>query len=238
MLLFLLAYVPAPLMVQWLSDDWGPQVQVLGSSGNLWRGQAVSVNFNGIVLQSVEWRWRPQSLLIGRISHRLNAQTSNGSLDAIVSSAFFDNTLRISALNGSLPVEQLGASLQLPIMPFTGRMQFDIQQLQLRSGRPWLVQGRVDFNDLGFTFTSPPITLGQYHAALSTQKEAIQVIVSSEAGQLEASGSGQITRDGQYALDLMMRPRANAVPSLVSLLQTVGRPNAEGWYLLRRNGAL
>ena len=238
LLFCLVAYIPAPLLYQWLRNDWGPQVQAFGLSGTLWRGQAASVNLSGITLQSVEWRWRPQALLIGRVSHTLSAQTDGGSLQAIVSDPLLGNTLRISALNGNLPVEQLGPSVGLPVLPFSGNMRFALHSLQLRNGRPWLAEGDLDFRNLGFSFTSPPVTLGNYRAELSTAQKTIQLAVSSEGGHLEASGTGQITREGQYQLDLKLRPQATAPSSVVSLLQPLGRPDAEGWYRLSRNGSL
>ncbi|HXG28658.1 MAG TPA: type II secretion system protein N [Nevskiales bacterium] len=237
LLFCLLALTPAPLLYHWLRDDWGAQVQAFGLSGNLWRGQAASLNLSGIVLQSVEWRWRPQALLLGRISHRISAQTAGGSVQAVVSSPLLGKTLRLRSLKGSLPVEQIGPALRLPVLPFTGTLQFELQRLQLRQGKPWLAEGVLEFRNLVFSFSTPPATLGDYRAELSTAQQAIQIALSSAGGQLEAGGSGQITREGQYLLEIKLRPRATAPPAVLSLLQPLGRPDAEGWYRLRRNGS-
>ncbi|MGH8459638.1 MAG: type II secretion system protein N, partial [Nevskiales bacterium] len=177
LLLFLLAYIPAPLLYHW--GNWGPQTQALGLSGNLWRGQAASVSLSGIALRDLQWRWRPQALLIGRFSHRVTAQTDGGSLEAVVSSAWLGNTLRISALHGSLPVEQLGPSLQLPVLPVSGSLQFGFKRLHLRAGKPWLAEGELDFHSLVFSFSSPPAALGNYHAIVNTVKQTIQLQLSS-----------------------------------------------------------
>jgi general secretion pathway protein N len=236
LLFCLFAFTPAPLLYHWLREDWGPQVQAFGLSGNLWRGQAASLNLAGIGLDSVEWRWRPQALLLGRISHRVQAQSAGGSLQAVVSSPLLGKTLRLKALEGSLPVEQIGPALRLPVLPFTGTLQVGLERLHLRQGRPWLAEGVLEFRNLGFSFSTPPATLGDYRAELSTAQQAIQIALSSTGGQLEASGTGQVTREGQYQLDLKLRPRAAAPPAVLSLLQPLGRPDAEGWYHLRRNG--
>jgi general secretion pathway protein N len=237
LLFCLIAFIPAPLLYQWLRDGWGPQVQVFGVSGNLWHGQAASLSLAGIQLQSVEWRWRPQALLLGRISHRIHAETANGSLTAIVSDPLLGNRLHIGALSGKLPVEQLGAGIGLPILPFSGDLQLELARLQLRAGRPWQAQGSLDFNTLSFSFSTPPVTLGNYHAELDTVQNQIQLVISSTGGQLEASGTGQVSREGQYQLDLTLRPRATAPAAVVNLLQPLGRPDAEGRYALKRSGS-
>jgi autotransporter translocation and assembly factor TamB len=233
----LVAYIPAPLLYPWLRDDWGPQIQVFGLSGNLWQGQAASLSLAGITLQSVEWRWRPQALLLGRISHSLGAETANGSLHAVLSNPLLGSTLRISAFSGSLPIEQLGPGLGLPVSPFSGDLEFDLARLHLRAGRPVLAEGSLDFSSLGFRLTSPETALGSYRATLATRQETIQLQIESTDGQLEASGTGQISPAGQYSLELKLRPRATAPASVVSLLQPLGRADAEGWYRLRRSGS-
>lgn len=238
LLLFLLAYIPAPLLHHWLRDDWGPQTQAFGVSGNLWRGQAVALSIaGGIVLHDVHWRWRPQSILLGRISHKVNALSSGGQMEAVVSSSLFGNTLRLGNVTGSLPVEQIGSSLQLAVVPFSGRMQLALDSVKLRNGRPWHAEGAIDFDQIQFNFTSPAITLGSYHAEISTSGDMIQLDLTSEGGQLEAGGSAHVTREGQYGLDMKVRPRATAPAAVASLLQSLGQPGSDGWYLLRRDGA-
>lgn len=236
LLLFLVAYIPAPLLYHWSRDGMDPQIQVYGVSGNLWQGQAASINLSGIRLQTVRWQLRPLSLLILRVSHRVTAQTEGGELDAVISRTLL-GTLRIGALKGSLPIEQLGPSLQLPILPVSGRMQLDLAHLKLRNGRPVQAEGVVMFESLVFSFTSPPAALGNFRGELSTVDEVIKLAIASETGEVEATGFAEIKPEGQYMLDLKLRPRATASAAASSLLQSLGQPDAEGWYLLRRNGA-
>jgi general secretion pathway protein N len=235
LLLFLVAYVPAPLLYHWSRTDMVPQIQVFGARGNLWQGQATSINLAGIQLQTVRWQLRPLSLLILRVSHRVTAQTEGGELDAVISRSLL-GTLRVSSLKGSLPVEQLGPSLQLPVLPVSGRMQFELDQLKLSNGRPIQAKGVVEFKGLVFSFTSPPAALGSYRGELSTTDEIIKLTITSESGDVEANGSAEVKPEGQYTLDLKLRPRATASASVSGLLQSLGRSDAEGWYLLRRNG--
>ncbi len=237
LLLFLVAYIPAPLLYHWSRDDMGPQTQVFGTRGTLWQGQAASINLSGIQLQAVRWQLRPLSLLLLRVSHRVTAQTDGGELDAVISKTLL-GTIRIGALKGSLPIEQLGPSLQLPVLPVSGRMQLDLEQLKLRDGWPIQAEGIVEFRGLVFSFTSPPTTLGSYRGELSTADEVIKLAITSENGDVEANGIAEFKSEGQYALDLRLRPRATTSAAVSGLLQSLGRPDAEGWYLLRRAGAL
>ena len=235
LLLFLVAYIPAPLLYHWSRDGMDPQIQVFGVRGNLWQGQVASLNLSGIHLQTVRWQLRPLSLLLLRISHHVTAQTEGGELDAVISRTLF-GTLRVGALKGSLPIEQLGPSLQLPILPVSGRMQLDLAHLKLSNGRPVQAEGVVMFESLVFSFTSPPAALGNFRGELSTADKVIKLAIAGETGEVEATGFAEIKPEGQYVLDLKLRPRASASAAASGLLQSLGRPDAEGWYLLRRNG--
>lgn len=237
LLLFLLAYLPAPLLHHWLRDDWGPQTQAFGVSGNLWRGKAVVVSIGGIALHDVRWRWRPHALLLGRISHRVTALSSGGQMEAIVASSMIGSTLRLYDLKGTLPIEQVGRSMQLPVMPFSGRIQLALEMLKLRNGRLWNAEGAVDFDQVQFNFTSPAVVLGNYRAEIGTDKDLIHLALTSQGGQLEAEGTANVTREGQYSLDMRLRPRATAPAAVASLMQSLGQPAADGWYSLRQNGA-
>lgn len=237
LLFCLIAYIPAPLLHHWLQDDWDDQVRVFGVGGQLWRGHAARINVAGIELRAVEWRWRPQALLVGRISHRLSAQTVSGPMQAVVSSPLLGRSLRIGSLQGSLPVEQMGQGIGLPVLPFSGELRLDLDRLQLRDGRPWLAEGRADLVNLGFSFTSPPVTLGNYRAVMTTRNKTIQLEIGTDGGQLEVSGKGEVSRDGGYVLDLTLRPQATAPAPLINLLRTLGRPDAGGAYQLKRSGS-
>ncbi len=237
LLLFLLANIPAPLLHHWLRDGWGPQTQAFGVSGNLWRGQAVVLSIGGIALHDIRWRWRPQGMLLGRISHTVSAQGSGGPVEAIVSNSMIGSTLRLYDVTGTLPIEQVGNSMQLPVMPFSGRIQLSLDMLKLRNGRLWNAEGIVDFDQVLFNFTSPAVVLGNYRAEISTDKDVVHFALTSQGGQLEAEGTADVTREGQYSLDMRLRPRATAPAAVASLMQSLGQPAADGWYSLRQNGA-
>ena len=238
LLFCLIAYIPAPLLYHWLRDDWGNQVQVYGVGGYLWRGHAARVNLAGIELQSVEWRWRPQALLIGRFSRTITAQTAGGTLQAVVSNPVLGNRLTISHARGSLPVEQLGQVIGFSALPFSGMLRLELERLQLRNGQLWLAEGSGDVDNLSFNFSTPPAVLGNYHAELDTRDQVVQLLLTTTAGHVEADGSGRISREGQYELSLKLRPRATAPASVANLLQALGKPDAEGWHLLNRKGQL
>lgn len=236
-LLCLIAFTPAPLLYHWSRGMLSPQAQLYGLRGNLWQGGAAGANLGGVRLQAVEWQLRPLSLLFLRLSHRVTAQTDGDRIETVVSRTPL-GTLRVANLDGSLPLEQLGPSLRLPILPVSGRMQLHLKQLKFRKTKLVEAEGGVDFNNLSFSFSSPPAALGNYRGEFTTAQQTIQLAIASQgSGPLEATGSAEIKSDGQYTLDLKLRPRATAAASVVSLVQSLGQPDAEGWYHLRQAGS-
>ncbi len=235
LLLFMVGLIPAPLLYHWSRDNMDPNVQVYGVSGTLWSGEVASVNLHGVRLQTVQWQLRPLSLLFLRLSHDVTAQTDRGQLQAVISRTPL-GTVRINDLQASLSVEQLGPALQLPVLPVTGQIFLDLNKVVLRNGIPTYAEGALLFKDLIFSFTSPPATLGSYRAELSTAKDVMRLDVTSESGELDAGGYAEASTEGKYALDMKVRGRANTSAAVASLLQTLGRPDAEGWYHLRRSG--
>lgn len=234
--LFLLLAIPAPLLYSWSRDGFAAEVNVFGLGGNLWRGQATSATVGTVQLEALEWQLRPASLLLLRLSHRVRARTGSGELQAVISKSLLGSTLRISALNGSLPIEQTGSALGLPLMPFGGQLRLAVTRLHVRDGKPVLVSGAIQLDNLSFNFSSPHTLLGAYQVALATDKDIVRARITSEAGALEAQGSAESSPSGSYTLDMRLRPRATAPPNVVSLLQSLGQPDAEGWYRLRRDG--
>lgn len=234
--LFLLLAIPAPLLYSWSRDGFAAEVNVFGLSGNLWRGQATNATVGTLNLEALEWQLRPASLLFLRLSHRVRARSGSGELQAVISKNLFGSTLRVSALDGSLPIEQTGSVLGLPLMPFGGQLRLDIAQLHMRDGKPVLAAGVIYLDNLSFNFSSPPTLLGAYRVALETEKDIVRAGITSEAGALEAQGSVETSPAGSYSLDMRLRPRATAPSNVVSLLQSLSQPDAEGWYRLRRDG--
>lgn len=233
--LFLLLAIPAPLIYQWSRDDLGAGVHAFGLEGSLWRGRAASVTAGGLHFEDVEWRMRPASLLVLRLSHHVLARTGAGELQAVVSKNLFGSTLRISTLSGNLPIEQAGPAIGLPLLPFNGRLLVNLDRLDLLQGKPTRAQGTVGAEALSFTFSSPPAPLGNFYVLLETRDDTIHASITSEGGTVEARGAGSSAEEG-YQLDLQVRPRATAPANVVSLLQSLGQPDAEGWRRIQRKG--
>lgn len=237
LLVFLLGLIPAPLLYHWSADDIDPQVQIYGLQGSLWNGEAAAIHLNGIRLQTVQWQLRPLSLLFLRLSHDVTANTDGGEIKTVISKTLM-GTVRLSDLQGSLPVEQLGPALQLPVLPLSGRLVLALDKITLRNGWPTRVDGSVIFKDLLFSFASPPAPLGSHRGQFVTTKDVIRLDLAGEDGELVTGGFAEIANEGKYTLNLKVRARANASAAAASLLQSMGRPDAEGWYHLRHAGVI
>ena len=52
------------------------------------------------------------------------------------------------------------------------------------------------------------------------------------------TGSVTLSREHAYDLHVQVRPRAEAQPALQSLVRSLGTPDPQGWYQLRKSGNL
>ena len=237
-LVTLLLHAPAALIHNWTRGGAAAGGAALyGVHGTLADGgfAALTVN-NRTVLRDARWTLNPYWLALLRLSVDLEAG-GDTVIRVGVSRAVF-GTWRLTQLNAAGSVKALLGSLGQPALPVEGQARLEFPLIRLDGGIPIEARGTAEIENLSWSLAREPLALGSFTADLSTDDKGIAVDISSGAGPLEMSGTAKLAPDRGYDVHLQLRLRPQAPAQLQTLVGSLGQPDAQGWYHIRRNGSL
>lgn len=234
----LVLHAPAALLYAWSQNPKAPSPTVLhGLQGTLSQGSFDAVSVNGRpTLGSARWTLRPLWLLVLRLTADLEAG-GDAVVHVRVSRTPF-GTLRFSGVTAAGSVKSLLGVLGQPALPVEGQARLDLPLVRLDHGLPVEAEGTAEIENLAWTLARDPLPLGSFKAELNTDDKGIAVTLSSGPGALDLSGTATVAPTKAYEVQLQMRARPPVSQQLQTLLQSLGAPDAQGWYHLRRSGTL
>lgn len=231
---FLVWHLPAThLYAGSLPKEGTAALQLHGLSGALGEGRASGLSLRQQpVLGGLHWQLRPLSLLLGRLS--ADVEAADPILTAGVSVGLGGLRVRDLRLNGNL--RPLLAAAGQPFLPLDGQVGLDFGALRIRGGWPTAAEGRIELRQLHYTLARDPVLLGDYTASVQPEGDDLVLLVQTQGGALEVNGDGRIKPDRHYELHLQLKARPGAPPMVQNLLRSLGDPDAQGYYHLRRQG--
>ena len=228
--LFLLFTWPAE---RWLSGLPEP-LAVQAPEGTLWRGQAAVLAAGPLRFESLRWRLRPASLALGRLGFRLT--TGSPAIEARIAAGLTGRWwLRMS--RAELPAEFFRPLLDRWRIEASGRLLIRELAASGRGDWPDRLEGALVWKSAALA-APLKLPLGGLQARLHGESDALLAELADQGGPLALAGSARLERDGHYRLDLSLRPRADAPPTLRDALGLLGAPDASGAYRLRATGVL
>lgn len=224
---------PAAVLYGWLQPRLGT-LELVGVDGHLREGQVAAVQLNGRpLIEQLHWKLRLSDLLLARLGVDLDARGST-LLSGHVSRSF--GSLRARELRVAGGLKTVLAAVNQPFAPLDGELGLALEQLILRQNWPRHAQGTVRVDKLSWTLARDPLVLGSYQAVIAPDGDDVVATISTLGGALEVSGKARARPDRHYELHLQMRPRGNAPPMLLNLLNSLGAPDPQGYYHLRKEG--
>lgn len=223
--IFALATLPANIVLSRLESAG---IHAGGVSGTIWNGRAQVLQLQGVNIGSVEWKLHALALFTAHANADVKVTRADGFAQTQLS-ASPGGTIRLQALAASLPLSALPAST-LP-GGWTGTLNGRIADLTLDNGWPTRVDGTLDVMDL----TGParrPANMGSYRVvfdpAASTAEVLRGAVTDAGDGPLQISGNVELKSDHSYVVDALVATRPNAPRDLVSSLEYLGPPDAQG----------
>ena len=113
---------PARVAYNWFAP---PGVAVSNLSGTVWSGSAGEASINQLYLYDLSWRFKPSTLFSGGLGFQFEAKPVSGFVDGVVVAGFGGN-LELRDLTASLPLDVLGAALQVSGLRGNASLQFDV----------------------------------------------------------------------------------------------------------------
>lgn len=230
---------PAATVYAWLAPRFAAApLRFEGLSGTLAQGRAAQLSVQGRpAVSGLGWTFQPLRLLLGRASFKL---ASGGGTDAALldGTAYLvpSGTLTLADFRLAAPLRTLFAAAGQPFVPVEGQAGSEIERIKLRANWPVSAQGTVTVRGLAWKLGREPVPLGDYEARFEDETAGIKATIRSLGGALEVAGEGRVGQDRSYELHLRMKPRPNAPPLVPNLVRSLGQPDNQGWYHLRRSG--
>lgn len=234
----LLLLAPAASLYGWLkTKDQPAAYELFGLQGTLSSGSLSGLSVDGRpILGDLRWRLQPLGLLLGRASFHIE-----GGGQTVVNGRFSTTLLGTQRLQNFIAtgsIKPLLAAIGQAFLPVEGQARLDLKHLKLRNGLAQSVEGEIQIQNLAWTLAREPLQLGDYLAQLSTENGDSLISIQSVSGPLELSGSGRLTADQTYELELKLRPKPEAPPLLRNLVSGAGAPDVQGNYRIRQHGKL
>jgi general secretion pathway protein N len=237
-LVTLVLHAPAAVLYAWTHPEKNPAgARLHGVEGTLVDGgfAALTVN-NRAVLSEAQWHLKPAWLALLRFTADLEA--GGDSVVRMRVSRAVLGKLRLSDISAAGSVKSLLGVLGQPSLPVEGQARLEMPMLRLDEGLPVEVEGNAEIENLSWTLAKDPLLLGSFSAALSTDDKGILVSLSSGKGPIELSGTATLGKEKAYEVTLQLRPRQEAPQQVQTLVRSLGAPDAQGWYHIRRSGKL
>lgn len=225
---------PAAVLYGWLQPKLGT-VELVGIDGSLHEGRAAALQIDARpIIEQLHWRLRLSDLLLARLGADLDSRGPlrlHGHLSRSIASLHARDLHLSGGLRAAL------AAAGQPFAPLDGELELTLERLKLRGNWPVDAEGKLHIEKLAWTLARDPLLLGSYEAIITPDGDDLVATISTLAGALEVNGDARAKADRSYALHLQLRPRKGAPPMLLNLLNSIGAPDPQGFYHLRREGS-
>lgn len=235
----LIILAPAATLTAWFKPKQSPAVvEFFGVQGTISSGQAAGLNIAGHpALSNLQWTLKTWRVLLGQLAFQLQSG-GDTALEGRIGMSLLGST-NIDNLHSDMSIKSLLTAVGQPYLPVDGKATLNMDSVRLRKQQIKSADGKIEIHNLVWTLASDPIDLGAFNANISTASGIILVKIEPLAGALEISGDAKLTSSDQsYEAHLQLRPKQDANPMIRNLLSSVGEPDGQGWYHLRRQGKL
>jgi len=232
-LLILLTTFPAARAVNLLEQKVSG-LTLQSVSGTAFSGKAGRVIHNGQDLGPVSWSFRPAALLLGRIEYRV---TLDGPL-------FQGSGYLGTALGADMIAHDLVGELQadplvnryLPVPVETaGTVTLALDTMKVRDGFAAELSGIVRWTEAAI-LDPVALSFGKIEVNLGSSGDTITAEISSAGADTAVSGDLALLAAGEYRLQLALKPGAETDPGFADMLESYGKPQADGAFLITDSG--
>lgn len=233
-LLAVLAWTaPAEVAYRYARDRFGP-IELSGISGSVWQGRAAQVAAFGQGLGALDWRVAKRPLL----SRRADAQLTLGGagIDGSTRIEAGGDTVRLEALELTLPARLLGPALDIPALVFEGDIALDVPEAEIAGGYLRSARGTASWKEIGVQGAAVARLPGVRADFAPSPDGAIEATIRDLGGALAVDGRVTI-RDGKFTSETRLSLREPA-PQLEEMLKFIGERTPDGASLLRIEGEL
>ena len=202
-------------------------------SGSAFYGAAGRVSYQGTDLGSARWKFLPLALLTGRVEYHVGFSAPAGSGQANAGVTFAGNAYGHD-IDLSLSPDKIINRYSPVVVESNGTINVLVEHFRLSDGFPHNVTGRVVWKSAAIL---SPVEMVFGDTVLTAQNIGEELVgrIENEA-DFGLSGEVAIAPGGEYRVDLLLSPEADASRQTVSLLENTTTVQPDGNYLLHSSG--
>lgn len=237
-LIFLLMKMPAQHILGWtLSDNGKLPFSYTTMQGSLWRGKMEAINYQGMPIDKLKWRFTPSGLLLGRVSFDIELRHMNHKLDANFALTL-GSGIQLRNIEGQLPASIIAKAADLKQIAVEGEAEFNMDHLAFEAERITSAEGEIKW--LNPVLLRPfTIKEGNLKAEITTDDNGtINMKINDLGGGTSVDGELSLTNEGNYNLSGAIKPGAGSNPGLSSALKAVAKSQPDGSFQISFSGTL
>ncbi|MEW8682415.1 MAG: type II secretion system protein N [Candidatus Thiodiazotropha endolucinida] len=236
-LIFLLAGTPAQHIIGWaLAENGKLPFSYATMKGSLWRGKMEAINYQGMPLDKIKWRFTPSDLLLGKISFELELRHMNNKVDANVARTM--GGFQLKNVEGQLPASMIAKMADLNQISVEGDVELNLSQVAIETERVTSAEGEIKWLNPALLH---PFSLreGNLKADVTTDDNGnINIRINDLGGGTSVDGELSLSNEGNYNLNGAIKPGAGSDPGLSSALKAVAKSQPDGSYRISFSGSL
>ncbi len=236
-LIFLLAGIPAQHIIGWaLAENGKLPFSYATMKGSLWRGKMEAINYQGMPLDKIKWRFAPSGLLLGRISFELELRHMNNKVDANVARTL--GGFQLKDVEGQLPASMITDMADLNQISVEGDVELNLSHVAIETERVTSAEGEIKWLNPALL---RPFSLkeGNLKADVTTDDNGnINIKINDLGGGTSVDGELSLSNEGNYNLNGAIKPGAGSDPGLSSALKAVAKSQPDGSYRISFSGSL
>ncbi len=235
--LFLVLTLPANFIHAQIKDNL--PVKLYQVEGTLWSGHAQTlITPNGFRAQAISWKFRPLSLLLGKMSFKTKFITEGGYGNVIFNRGLL-GSLSLNEVDIKIPITDLKPFLKTVPVDIKGVLDGQLEEVELSDTMMIAsASGTLSWNHAIIDALSE-LKVGDFILTLEPNDDGTKgVIKSKDGGPLEMNGILQLNADGNYDFKGELKAKARAPRELKQALQFIGRAGPTGKIPLKTSGTL
>lgn len=237
-LFFLAATFPAAKAYAILSRQMGKNVGqfvLTGIKGPWWSGEAAGARIGLLQVQNLQWRFKPLALITGQVSASVKCKTSDGYVRGILAKGV--NSLSAKNVTLRLPLDLFNNVAGMFGVNAKGYFAAQIKRVKIKKGYLAAADGTLIWNGAGMD-SPQKLTLGDFKADSTTEKDGIRLTFNDNGGPLKAQGVLRIDDQGAYTFSATFVALDKKQPTLSDMLSLLGNMDDNGKVTVSRNGKL
>ncbi len=233
---FLITTLPAAPVISLFEDSM--PIAIRNVSGTLWNGQAGRIDTErNLILKNVQWSFLPWHLLLASAAVDVSAELNNKPINTRLS-AGISGRLAVDDLTLKLDAADVEPLIALPIGELSGEFHLRINTATFKQGDVPRIDGTITWNQAA-VIVAETADLGNVSILVNEDDNSpLAARISNTGGDVSLNGNFTTTAEGEYTLQLTMKPGNTASDNLVSSLAMFSRKRPNGEFILNNKGNL